>query len=192
MIGSLTGKVIYKGLDKIEVDTNGIGWEVFTAPNDLAKIKLDSKIKIHIYHHVAQDKNVLFGFLTRKNKQVFIMLISVSGIGPRRALEIFSAGDGRHILKAVSEADVEFFKQVKGIGKKGAQRIIVDLKSKVGEIEELDLKAEAEEKKIVYQALESLGFNKKEIRQALKNLPAGIKNDEEIIKFALRKLGKSG
>lgn len=193
MIGSIRGKIIHKAIDKIEVDTNGIGWEVFVSPKALTKIKINQEAELFTYHYVAEGTDVLYGFLSRQDKQVFKMLISVSGVGPRTAIEIFSAGNGERILKAVSEADVEFFKQVKGVGKKGAQRIIVDLKSKVGEAEELDLKAEAEDKKLVYQALENLGFKRKEIHQALKDLPKDIKEEEEeIVKFALRRLGKGG
>lgn len=193
MIGSIRGKIIHKAIDKIEVDTNGIGWEVFVSPKALTKIKINQEAELFTYHYVAEGTDVLYGFLSRQDKQVFKMLISVSGVGPRTAIEIFSAGNGERILKAVSEADVEFFKQVKGVGKKGAQRIIVDLKSKVGEVEKLDLKAEAEDKKVVYQALENLGFKRKEIHQALKDLPKDIKEEEEeIVKFALRRLGKGG
>jgi len=189
MIGRLYGEIIHKDLDRIELDTNGIGWEVFIAKSDLDKIVLGKKEELFIFHHVAENENCLFGFLDRGNKKVFEMLISVSGIGPKTAMEIFTAGPAEKILKAISSANVEFFQQVKGIGKKGAQRIIIDLKSKVGSIKDLDLQAEDLEGDVVFEALQNLGFSPSEIRKALANLPDSVTSDDEKIKFVLKTIG---
>ncbi|MBL7159025.1 Holliday junction branch migration protein RuvA [Candidatus Microgenomates bacterium] len=192
MIGSLRGKIIYKNHRKIEIDVSGVGYEIFLSAHDLAKTKLDKEIEVFTFHHLAENTNTLYGFLSRTNKTVFEMLISVSGVGPKTAMEVFSAGDGERILRAVSEADVEFFQQVKGLGKKGAQRIIVDLKSKVGDIKELDLESGIGGREVVYQALQSLGFSRKEIVQSLRELPKDLESEDEIIKYALRRLGQNG
>ncbi|MBU2592731.1 MAG: Holliday junction branch migration protein RuvA [Patescibacteria group bacterium] len=191
MIGSLRGKIIYKGLDRVEIDTGGIGWEVFVSRNDLSGIGLNDLVELFIFHHTAENTSSLFGFLIRKDKHVFEMLISVSGVGPKTAIEIFSAGKGERILKAVAEADVDFFQQVKGVGKKGAQRIIIDLKAKVGSARDLDFEREAGANEVVYQALSNLGFRKEEIRQAVNLLPEKIANDDEKIKFILKSIGKN-
>lgn len=189
MIGSLSGKIIYKSFNKIEISTNGIGWEVYISPRDYNKISLNQKTTLHIYHHIAEKTNHLYGFLTRKNKNVFEMLLSVSGIGPKIAMEIFSTGTGEQILNAISQADVDYFQQVKGLGKKGAQRIIVDLKTKVGGLKDIDLKKDPETKTI-YNALLSLGFNNNEAVNVIKKIPSSLKTDEEKIKYALKSLAK--
>lgn len=191
MISSLRGKVIYKGIDRIEIEAGGVGREVFLPRNELAKITTDKELEIFTYHHLAEGVEALYGFLSRKDKRVFEMLISVSGVGPRRAIEVFSVGSGDRILRAVSEADVEFFRQVKGVGRKGAQRIIVDLKPKAGDIKELDLEEGIGGNEIIYQALQSLGFNRKEISRALRDLPEDLRSENAIIKYALRRLGKN-
>lgn len=191
MISSLRGKVIYKGVDRIEIDANGVGWEVFLPRNELEKVTTDDELAVFTYHHLAEGVEALYGFLSRKDKRVFEMLISVSGVGPRTAIEIFSVGNGDRILRAVSEADVEFFRQSKGIGRKGAQRIIVDLKPKAGDIKELDLEEGIGGNEIIYQALQSLGFNRKEISRVLRNLPEDLQSENAIVKYALRRLGKN-
>jgi Holliday junction DNA helicase RuvA len=192
MIGSIRGKIIYKSRDRVEIETGGIGWEVFLSSQDLAKLSVGKEAELFIFHHVAETANDLYGFLSRKDKQVFALLLSVSGVGPKTAIEIFSAGNGERILRAVAEADVEFFRRVKGVGKKGAQRIIVDLKSKAGDIKELDLAQGRGGNDFVYQALRGLGFTQEEIAHSLRDLPEEIKSDSEIVKYALRQLAKNG
>jgi len=188
MIGSLRGSVIYRDKEKIEIDIQGVGYEVYLPKGELSKTKVGDDVELFVYDHMVEESNTLFGFLERKSKQVFEMLISVSGIGPKSALGILSLGTGKRVLKAIAEADVEFFKQVKGIGSKGAQRIIVDLKSKVGSVKDLDLQTETGGNEAVYQALSSLGFRREEIRKALTDLPENIKSEDEKIKFALKQL----
>ncbi len=190
MISSLEGKITYKGPDWVEINVGGIGWQVFLPPSKLSRFTIDKEAKIFTYQRVAENIQELYGFITRKDKKVFELLISVSGIGPRTAMGIFSIGSGERILRAVAQADVEFFRQVKGLGNKGSQRIIVDLKSKVGSVKDLDLETGEGGNQLVYQALESLGFKKQEARSALKKLPGNIESDNEKIKFALKELGK--
>lgn len=189
MISFLSGKIIYKSINKVEIDVSGVGYEVFVSASDLLKINVNDDVKIFTYHQIAEDKSDLYGFLDRKDKRVFEMLLSVSGIGPKTALNIFSIASGEKILTAISKADVNFFKQVKGLGGKGGQRIIVDLKSKVGSVEELDFNLESSDETIC-QALLSLGFTRYEARNVLANIPAELKTEDEKIKYALRQLGR--
>ncbi len=189
MISFLSGKISYKSTVKVEMDVNGVGYEIFVSASDLPKININDEIKIFTYHQVAEDKNVLYGFIDRKDRLVFEMLLTVSGIGPKTALNIFSIGSGEKILTAISKADVNFFKQVKGLGDKGAQRIIIDLKSKVGSIGELDFNLESADETI-YQALLNLGFTRYEVRNVLVKIPSDLKTEDEKIKYALKQLGK--
>jgi len=192
MISQVKGSVIHKNFNKVEIDVNGVGYEIFLSRDDLTKTKIDQKVILFTHHHVAENTNNLYGFLSRKDKRVFELLISVSGIGPKISIEIFSAGAGDRILRAISEADVEFFRQVKGLGKKGAQRIIVDLRQKVGAIKELDLTTDEGGNIVIYQALQGLGFKRVEIAQVLRKLPKTAKTEDEIIKFALKQFAKNG
>lgn len=189
MISFLKGKIIYKSTSKVEMDVNGVGYEVFVSASDLSKININDEVKIFTYQQVAEDKNDLYGFLDRKDKQVFEMLLTVSGVGPKTALNIFGTCNGEKILTAISKADVNFFKQVKGLGGKGAQRIIIDLKSKVGSIGELDFNVESADETI-YQALVNLGFTRYEARNVLAKIPSDLKTEDEKIKYALKQLGK--
>lgn len=188
MIGSLRGAVIYKGKEIIEIDIDGVGYEVFLTGRELGRFKVGDDVELFTYHHLTEDSSDLFGFVNRNDKRVFEMLISVSGIGPKSAIGIMTVGNGERIVKAIAEADVEFFKQVKGIGSKSAQRVIVDLKSEVGSIKDLDLEADGGKNEVVYQALESLGFRREEIRKALSEVPDDIETEDERIKYTLKQL----
>ncbi len=188
MIGSLRGAVIYKGREKIEIDLEGIGYEVFLTTRDHNRVKVGDDVEVFTYHHLTEDSSDLFGFVNRNDKRVFEMLISVSGIGPKSALGIMAVGNGERVLKAIAEANVEFFKQVKGIGSKSAQRVIVDLKSEVGSVKDLDLEADGGKNEVVYQALESFGFRREEIRKALTEIPDDVESDDKRIKYTLKQL----
>lgn len=191
MIGSLRGKIIFKAGNRVEVDAGGVGWEVFLSPADLNEINLGEEAEIFTYHHVAEDKNDLYGFLKREDKTVFEMLLSVSGVGPKTALAVFTAGNGARIIKAIAGAEVDFFRAVKGLGEKAAQRIIVDLRNKVGAVGDLDL-TKKENSAVVFQALSGLGFTGEEIRAVLPLLPPEATTEDEKIKAALKLLGKIG
>ncbi len=190
MISRLSGKVSFKGINKIEIEVNGVGYEVFISAGNLDKIKIGQEAEIFVYQHIAEDKNDLYGFLNRQDRLVFEMLIGVSGVGPKTAQNIFSIASGEKILGAISRADVNFFKQVKGLGGKGAQRIIIDLKNKAGSVVDLDFNLESADEGI-YEALLGLGFTRQEARKAMGKMPADLKTEDEKIKFALKELGKN-
>ena len=189
MISFLSGKIIYKSTNRVEIDVDGVGYEVFAAVNDLPCLTVGDSAEIFTYHQVAEDKSVLFGFLNRKDRLVFEMLLTVSGVGPKTALGVFSAGNGERILTAISKADVNFFKQVKGLGGKGAQRIIIDLKNKVGAVADLDFTINSGDEAI-YEALVQLGFTRQEARKVMGKMPEELKTEDEKIKFCLRTLGR--
>jgi Holliday junction DNA helicase RuvA len=188
MIGSLRGQVIYKSREAVEIDISGLGYQVFLPTKELDKVKVGEDVELFTYHHLSENADDLYGFLDRESKQVFAMLISVASVGPKTALSILSIGSGERITKAIAEADVEYFKQVKGIGSKVAQRIIVDLKAAIGSVKELDLEEEGGQNEAVYQALQGLGFKRQEIRRALTDLPDEIETDNDKIKYALKQL----
>ena len=123
--------------------------------------------------------------------KLFENLISVSGIGPKTAMNIFSVGTREEIVQAVITGDVDFFTGVPRLGKKNAQKIIIELKSKLGSIEDLDLsKIDSKENSEVIAALKTFGFSNKEALEALKNIKSEGKSTEEKIRMALKELGK--
>ncbi|MFH1840586.1 MAG: Holliday junction branch migration protein RuvA [Candidatus Shapirobacteria bacterium] len=186
MISFLKGKIIFLGANKIDLLVNNIGYEVFLPAHKLVRLTLDQELEIFVYQYLTEDRNQLFGFLARRDKEVFELLIGVSGVGPKTALSIFAAGGGEQIIQAVQQASLVFFQQVKGLGTKTAQRIIVDLKNKAGGLKDLDFQAQDE----VVLALRGLGFRVEEIRAVLTQLPADLLTEEEKIKFALKNLSQ--
>jgi len=194
MISQLTGKITYKGDNFIIIDASSVGYKVFV-PNDTIKEidKLNtSDKKTTLWTHLAVRENSmdLFGFLTKEDLDFFELLISISGIGPKTALGVFSAGTRDEIIKATIAGDVEFFEKVPRLGRKNAQKIIIELKSKFGDLSDIDLSdKDKEENNEVILALRTFGFSTNEARDAIKNLKDAKTLDEKI-KQSLRYLGK--
>jgi len=197
MISSLKGKISRIGNNFVEIEVHDVGYLVWCGQNFLKRRNVDEELKIYTYQSVSENDVSLFGFETIDEVNLFKMLISVSGIGPKTAAQIMSssaeATDGRgseSIIKAIGEADVKFFEKVKGIGKKGAQRIIVDLKSKIGGIGELDLTQDDE--KIMDDdlslSLKQLGFDRKEIEKVIAKLPKELETIEDKLSWCLGNL----
>lgn len=171
MLGYLEGIVQFIDRDSLIIVNDGVGYKVKT-PQELlvySSQNLGEKLKLFIHTHVKEDALELFGFTTQSDLILFEHLISVSGVGPKTALNVFSAGEAAQISKAISSNDVEFFTSVSGIGKKGAQRIIVELKGKLSGDQSIDLDAQGESSQII-EALSSMGFSRPEISAALKKL----------------------
>lgn len=189
MIGYLTGTINFKSLDSLNLLTGGVGYTVFTPPTTLAKLERGSSTEFFIYTHVREDQLDLYGFRTQEELQFFKILLSVSGIGAKTALMITDRGV-ESVRKAILNADVDFFTIIPRLGRKNAQKIIIELKNKVGSITELDLTSEIALSTEVVDALVAMGYNRNEVSKALKDLPSNETKVEDQIRFALRSLGK--
>lgn len=191
MIGWLSGKLVGEDRDKLLIDVNGVGYQILPSAEVIKnKVKIGEDIRIFIYTHVREDQLSLFGFSSLEGRRMFELLLSVSGVGPKSALAVLARGNPDEIRQAVANADVEFFKSVPGLGKKTAQRIIIDLKSKLGDLEELDLTGKNEPAvKELTAALRSMGFAADEIRAAVKKVDLELTLQEQI-KLALKQIGK--
>lgn len=191
MIGHLKGEVFFKEGNYIILDVNGVGYKVLGSRDVLAKAHKSSPLELFIYTHVREDNISLFGFLEAQDLKLFENLISVSGIGPKTAMNIFGVGDRSQIVSAIISADTSFFKSVPRLGQKNAQKIIIELKNKFGGIAELDLSGEdisgSEE---VVIALKGFGFTSKEIYDAIRSVKKDGQKITETIKLALKYLGK--
>ncbi|MNB73343.1 Holliday junction ATP-dependent DNA helicase RuvA [compost metagenome] len=130
MIDFLRGPVVHLEQEYVVLDVQGVGYRVF-CPNPYAFAKQEGPVTIYIHHHVREDAIQLFGFPTREEQKLFRKLIEVSGIGPRVALGILSGGTPDHVISAIYQENLTFLTKLPGIGKKTAQRMILDLKDKL-------------------------------------------------------------
>ncbi|KOP64429.1 Holliday junction branch migration protein RuvA [Paenibacillus solani] len=130
MIDFLRGQVVHLESEYIVLDVQGVGYRVF-CPNPYAFAKTEGTITVFTHHHVREDAILLFGFPTREEQKLFRKLIEVSGIGPRVALGILGGGSPEHVVSAIYQENVSFLIKLPGIGKKTAQRMILDLKDKL-------------------------------------------------------------
>lgn len=183
MISSLKGKVTKLWGNNVEIEVNGVGYWVWFGKRSLSE---GQEIKIYTYMAVSENDMALYGFETWEELDLFKMLITVSGVGPKTAAQILGLSRADEVVKAIGEANVDFFKKIKGIGLKTAQRIIVDLKSKIGGLGELNLKEELPllEDDVVL-GLRQLGFEQKEIEKVIKLLPKELTMTEEKLEWCL-------
>jgi Holliday junction DNA helicase RuvA len=189
MISSLRGEVNKIWKDKVEILVGGIGYLVIVGDSFLKKYVEGDEVEIKTYLSVSENEWNLFGFENWEEVSLFKMLISVSGVGPKTGAVILGSTSSSEVSKAIFEADVKFFEKIKGIGKKTAQRIIIDLKSKIGGIKELDLsQGEVDKDNDLYLSLKQLGFDKKEIEKVIFKLPKDIIIIEEQLEWCLKNL----
>lgn len=186
MIGLLTGTVVLLGQEVI-IDVGGVGYQVAVSPTTQAKITNGQTATLFIYTHVKEDSLELFGFLDVADKRLFQLLLGVSGVGPRTALAISDLG-ASSIIAAVQEANVTRFSAVPRVGKKLAQKIIIELKSKLGSLQELELGGVTDPaQQEVLAALISLGFEEQSIYRVLKELDTTLSVADQV-KRAMRQL----
>ncbi|MFN3301675.1 MAG: Holliday junction branch migration protein RuvA [Patescibacteria group bacterium] len=185
MIFSLFGKVTYKGEDFLVLEVNRIGYQVFVNQNLLEKVKLNENLKIFTYLYRWEEKEELYGFETIEELNLFKNLLPIPGVGPKIARSILSLGKISEIKKAIQEGNVSFLTKVAGIGKKTAERVIVEFGGKIEEV----WKPKILDKKII-SALSKLGYRKDEIKEIISKIPSEITETEERLKYALKILGK--
>lgn len=191
MIGSLHGTVeIFDGL-MVLINVGGVGYRVHVPQQVLTNYHLSQPIDLYIYSHIREDMFDLYGFIHLGDLKLFEALISVSGIGPKTALGIFALGDRDLILSAIQRADVTFFTGVPRLGKKNAQKVIIELKGKLGNLNELNLSGDANaENNEVIDALKNFGFSQKEAEDALRVIGSQDITTSQKVKMALKYLGK--
>lgn len=132
MIAHVSGKIVEKFGNALIVDVHGVGYEIQVSLGDFESAQLDSETKFYTYHHVREQAEELFGFSSLAAKKLFELLITVQGIGPKAALSILSLGSAEIVRNAIANSDAAFVTKASGVGKKSAERVIVDLADKVG------------------------------------------------------------
>lgn len=191
MIGSLEGVIEYLDNPFVIVKVGGVGYRVLFPQNIFQKLRLNQKIKLFTYTHVREDTLDLFGFETLENLKMFENLIGVSGIGPKTAINIFSFGDQEAITAAIIKGEVDFFTNVPRLGRKNAQKIIIELRGRLGSNQDLNLSEEDKKSELeITQALKVFGFTTQEAKEAIRGIKNQGKTTEEKIRLALKYLGK--
>ena len=184
MYFSFNGPISYIGDDYVVVEVNDIGYQVFVS--HIEDYKLGEVTKIYLYNVVREDEQYLAGFKSIREKEAFVSLISVKGIGPRTALNALSATSAEDLFNAIAANNVTYLKKLPGIGGKAAAQIILDLKGQLATGSE----ANPDQYDEVREALKSLGFKVKVIDDTLAQISIPNATNEEILRAALKKLRK--
>ena len=191
MIAHVFGKVAEKFNGSLVIDVHGVGYEVSVATNDFDAVILDQEVKFYTYHHVREQAEGLFGFSSLAAKKLFEMLITVQGVGPKAALAILSLGDAEQVRNAIANADSSFVQKATGVGKKTAERVVVDLSDKVGlpthygRAEE-PLQTELNTSDEALEALMALGYTLADATKALENVDVNLPTAQRVTE-ALKK-----
>lgn len=187
MIASLSGTVKSKQEKTIILEVNSVGYLVHAPAGTVEKINNGDSLEFLIHTKVREDDISLFGFETEKELELFKLLIAINGIGPKLALEIMSANTDK-IKSAIINSDIAFLNSIPGIGKKTAERIIIELKNKISidSYEHLHSNLSANTDEDIITALTGLGYQKNEITRTLKKMPEEITAEEDIIKYFLQ------
>jgi Holliday junction DNA helicase RuvA len=187
MIYSLTGNVESIKSNFVELVVNGVGYKVSVSQLTSSQLTSGSGAKLFIHQHFSQDSQSLFGFLGEADLELFEKMLGVNGVGPKTGLVIMDKGNSA-VIKAIASADLAFFESIKGIGKKTAQRILVDLKGVLvqseAEVQESTFEAYSD----LTQGLSQLGFAAKEIRETIKKMPADRLTLQEQLQWCLRNI----
>ena len=191
MIAHVFGKVVEKFNGSLVIDVHGVGYEVSVATNDFDAVILDQEVKFYTYHHVREQSEELFGFSSLAAKKLFEMLITVQGVGPKAALAILSLGDAEQVRNAIANADSGFVQKATGVGKKTAERVVVDLSDKVGlpthyGRTETPLQTELNTSDEALEALMALGYTLADATKALENVDINLPTSQRVTE-ALKK-----
>ncbi|HSW90020.1 MAG TPA: Holliday junction branch migration protein RuvA [Patescibacteria group bacterium] len=188
MIGYLSGTVKLTTKSLLVV-CNGVGYVVLVTQSTKLQVSSNKEVQLFIHSHIKEDAFDLYGFLTETEKELFLKLIGVDGVGPKTALGIMNRGV-EEIVRAVRSADVAFFTSVPRVGKKSAQKIIIELRTKLGAGIDLDLSEPEGKEKEVLEALISLGFSENEGRKVMQSFDIEPMRLEDAVKKAIQLLSR--
>lgn len=190
MIASLSGTVRHKDLNSLVIDVSGVGYKVLVQGETALEATLSQPIFLWTYLAVRETSLDLFGFLEKETLSLFELLITISGIGPKTALGILNAASPATLRQAVATGDTSYLTRVSGIGKKNAEKIVLELKDKLkvtGEDRGVDGRSEGD----ALEALVSLGYSERDARDALKKVSKEVAGASERVKAALKVLSQN-
>lgn len=190
MISHLKGIIIHKDLRFVVVSANGVGYKVSITSDTLSKIgTLGKEASFWTYLAVRENALDLYGFTSQEELSFFELLITISGIGPKTALGILNAATIDTLKNAITSGDTSHLTKVSGIGKKNADKIVLELKDKIGSIEGTSA-SHLHHESDVLEALTSLGYSQSAVRDALKKIPKDVTDTSARVKAALKILGR--
>ncbi len=188
MISYLKGTIKLKESDFAVVVVNDIGYKVFVVERDLIKLAAGEIAEFFTYHYIREDDARLYGFVSRRDQEMFELLFSVTGIGPKSAMGILNAATTDSIASAIAASDTSLLTKVSGVGKKTAERVILEL---AGKVEKFGVEVKnTEGLSDAIEGLMSLGYSRSQTLEALKNVPEDVTDPGEKIKLALKNLGR--
>jgi len=189
MIAKIKGKLEYTKNGYAVVDVGGVGYKIHSTVYTLGKISGKEEVEFFIHTHVREDAINLYGFLSLEELEMFELLISITGVGPKAGMGILTVASPKTIKTAILNEDSSILTKVSGVGKKTAERVILELKNKIADMPESEKEGAVGDMDAI-EALVSMGYSVTEAREALKSVPKDIKDIGERVKRALKNLGK--
>lgn len=187
MIAQISGMVVERGSRFALIDVQGIGYKIWATDETLRQLKIGNEAKLRTHHAVREDSEDLFGFLTQDDLTLFNLLLGVPGIGPKTALNILNVATPETLRRSITSGETAYLTKISGIGRKTAEKIVLELKEKLGKEEDATgLKEEVD----ALEALKSLGYSHSEAREALRQVEKKTTGTSDRIKAALKLLGK--
>ena len=185
MIAHVEGIVTEKLFASVIVDVHGVGYEVNVAAGDYDRAALNETIKFYTYHHIREQSQELFGFSTLAAKKLFELLITVQGVGPKAAMAILSLGDSELVRNAIANSDSVFVAKASGVGKRIAERVIVDLADKVGlpltyDVSNTGTIQQVNHADEAMEALMALGYSLADATKALEGVPTDLSTADRV------------
>lgn len=186
MIAHIRGQVVDRTSNSVIVDVSGVGYEVLVSTIDLERITLNETIKLHTFDHVRETSRELFGFFEAADMRLFEQLIGVNGIGPRMGLALMGLGEAKQIRSAIAGGNAAYLTNAPGVGKRVAERVIVELQDKMGSFEQIATNLQTGSND-AQSALEALGYSSSQAAMALAQLKPDLTTEEKV-KSALKVL----
>lgn len=186
MIATLEGTVSEKLADVVVLSVNGVGYGLLVPAEEYSQLKIGESAKLYIYEHIREQSHDLFGFLVKDTKSLFEQLLEVNGVGPKMALNMLSIGSAQDVRQSIASGDVKFIQQANGVGKRVAERVVVELKDKVGlvgvDLESTGLlqgegAANGDE---AIEALIALGYTVQDASKALQGIDSSLPTADRI------------
>jgi len=195
MIATLSGKVTEKLADVVVLEAGGVGYGLNVTAEDYGRLNVGEATKVYIYEYIREQAHDLFGFLSKDTKALFEQLLEVSGVGPKMALNMLSIGNATEVRQAIAGGDVKFIQRANGVGKRVAERVVVELKDKVGlvgvDLESTNLLQSESNlaKDEAFEALVALGYSAADASQALLGVDPELPTETRV-KHALKAVTK--
>jgi Holliday junction DNA helicase RuvA len=184
MIAHISGNIAEKFAGSLIVDVHGVGYEIAVSAEDFDAVTLNDQVKFYTYHHVREQNEELFGFSTLAAKKLFELLITVQGVGPKAALAILSLGSAELVRNAIANSDSVFITNASGVGKKTAERVVVDLADKVGSpsyyMQASGTQVKQSTSDEALEALMALGYTLVDATKALESVDSNLPTEKRI------------